>query len=286
MFFSIGMLNIKAAIAFFVAHAFIKSMLFLTLPRENEQWQWVNFILFMVAGMSLSGLIFSGMITKELIVEGLGLKSTIIFSIISFLTAFYITRIALVIYSKNGVSPKFPSIIELGVNLSLLLLNILFYFYIRTHSEYTIAEPFWAALTAWVCVYVLFIKDLFWKVPIFYQLSFNGFYLDKIYMALIVNFYRFISDFANYIDTKILGNYSAIINLTKFSVRSFDWVENNIMNNMVRLVTETSKRLSIFDLKVQNGSVQRYNAYAFCLIVLIFMFLILIYTYMIRFIGG
>ena len=43
--------------------------------------------------------------------------------------------------------------------------------------DYKIAEPFWAALTAWICVYVLYIKNAFWKVPFLYSVAKNGFYL-------------------------------------------------------------------------------------------------------------
>ena len=62
MFFAIRILNVKAALIFFVAHAFIKSMLFLSID-ENENF--VNYITFLLGGLSLSGLIFSGVIAKE-----------------------------------------------------------------------------------------------------------------------------------------------------------------------------------------------------------------------------
>jgi len=286
MFFAIGILNIKAAIAYFIAHAFIKSFLFLTLPKENEEWNFTNFILFLVGGLSLSGLILSGMITKELIAESLGLKSTIIFALISFLTAFYITRIALVTYSKQGISKQIPSFIELISTLGLLILNIGFYIYIRNHSEYTIAEPFWAALTAWICVYFLFIKKLFWKVPILYPLTFNGFYLDSFYNNVLVKIYDWISKICNFIDTRIFANYKLPIWTAKTGVKTVNWIENSIMNNSINFIESSFKEASLLDSKIQTGNIQKYNAYAFIIITAILTCLILAYTLIISFIGG
>ena len=88
IFFAIGNLNIKVAFFLFIAHAFIKSLLFIALPKEEESWSYVKFIVFLLAGLSLSGLIFSGMIVKEMLVEDLNVVLTTLMSIISFLTAF------------------------------------------------------------------------------------------------------------------------------------------------------------------------------------------------------
>ena len=46
MYFAIAMLNIKAAFVLFIAHAFIKALLFITLPREEEKWNYLKFIVF------------------------------------------------------------------------------------------------------------------------------------------------------------------------------------------------------------------------------------------------
>jgi NADH-quinone oxidoreductase subunit L len=49
IFFVLSFGNIKGALALFIAHAFIKSLLFITLPRENHKWNYVNFITFLLA---------------------------------------------------------------------------------------------------------------------------------------------------------------------------------------------------------------------------------------------
>lgn len=272
MFFSLGMGNLRAAFILFIAHAFIKSMLFLTLPKT-----YINFILFMVGGLSLSGIIFSGMVAKELLYMDLSTPYQIAFCIISFLTAFYLIRIALI----NGLNKEDKKIPYVAIVLTLL--NIAFYFYIRTQVKYEISEPFWAALLAWVCVYVLYIKDMFGEFPI---LS-NGFYLDKFYSETISSAYNKIANFADFIDTKILADYKPIISTAKFGVKVSEFVENNIMNGTVKLITDTSKWFSTLYLKAQTGNVQRYNAYAFIIITAIITCLIIGYTaFYLYYIGG
>lgn len=286
MFFSLGMLNIKAAIAYFIAHAFIKSMLFLSLPKEEKPWNYICFVGFLVSGLSLSGLIFSGLITKEAISLNLNTSLTTIFSLISFITAFYIIRIALIVAEKQGLEKNKIDNKELCSIILLLLLNISYYFYLRNKIEYSVAESFWAALIAWICVYVLFIKKAFWKVPILYQLTYNGFYLDKFYISCCAKFYSKFADFCNFIDKNVFSNYFFPIQISKVSVKAFGFIEEKIMNGTVNLITESCKNISILDNKAQTGNIQRYNAYAFIIITAILTCIILAYTLMISYVGG
>lgn len=286
VFFAIGSLNIKAALAFFIAHAFIKSILFTTLPRENEKWNYINFVIFLVSGLSLSGLIFSGLITKELLVANSGTIGVVLVSILSFLTAFYMIRIALVIFSNQGVDKSKPSKSENLANIGLLLLNILFYFYLHKNFQYKIAEPFWAALTAWVVVYVLYIKNAFWKVPILYPIAYNGFYLDKIYTSLLVKIYNWVANLCAWIDLKIFGNYLLLTSSAKFGVKTFALIENKVMNGALNLTTKFFKKLSLIDSRAQSGNIQHYNAYAFIIITIILTCLIFGYIAVLMYMGG
>ena len=107
MFFAIGILNVKAALIFFVAHAFIKSMLFLSID-ENENF--VNYITFLLGGLSLSGLIFSGVIAKEFLFVSINNPVfSVIYCLTAFLTAFYIMRISLIMVQNkklvNRINP-------------------------------------------------------------------------------------------------------------------------------------------------------------------------------------
>lgn len=281
MFFALGMGNLKAAFILFVAHAVIKSMLFLTLPKDDQEFSYLNFILFLIGGLSFSGIIFSGMVAKEFLYLDLSLTLKVIFCLLSFLTAFYIIRIALVIgVNKCDKKISFVPII-------LTVLNIVFYFYIRRLVKFEVSEPFWAALTAWICVYILYIKDAFWKVPVLYPITFNGFYLDKFYTQTVTAIYNKIACGAEFVDTHILANYKPLIFTAKCGVKTSEFVENRIMNGTVNLITNSSKWFSKMYLKAQNGNVQRYNAYAFIIMTIIITCLIIGYTaFYLYFIGG
>ena len=66
----------------------------------------------------------------------------------------------------------------------------------------------------------------------------------------------------------------------------FDFVENKIMNGSVRLMTRGFKKLSLLDLRAQNGSIQNYNSYAFMTITVIMIGLIFAYSAMLIYFGG
>jgi NADH-quinone oxidoreductase subunit L len=272
MFVSLGFLSIKVLFALFISHAIIKSMLFLTLPNENEQFGKINFILFLLGGLSLSGLMFSGLITKEVLYGTLKEPYSQILCVISFLTAFYIMRIGLKINFEDDKKSNFISA------LILLIMNIVFYFYIRTQFKYEISIPFWTSLTAWVCTYILYIKNSFRKVPIIYSLALEGFYLDKFYSNNIVQVYNWISNKLNNIETKIFSNYNLIIYLANLGVKVSNYIETKIMDGSVSLITKSAKMISLIDLKAQDGNIQKYNAYAYIIITTIITCLIIGYT--------
>lgn len=277
MFFALGIGNLKAAFILFIAHAFIKSMLFLCLSdlnRYGEQkfsFSYYNYILFVIGGLSLSGIIFSNLVAKEFLYMDLNMPLKIIFCIISFLTAFYIIRIVL----KLGVNKKDKTIPI--VPIALTVLNIVLYFYIRTQVKYAISEPFWVAIGSSIYVYILYIKNKFWKVPLLYPAAFNGFYLDKFYTETVASIYDKIANTTNFIDTKILSNYLPIILSAKFGVKVSNFIETRIMNGTIKLITNTSKNISKLDLIAQNGNIQRYNAYAFIIITTIITTLVIGY---------
>ncbi len=286
IFWAIGGANIKAAVAFFIAHAFIKSALFLCLPKESEKWSYINFTLFVISGLSLSGIILSGMATKEMIYLPLGQIGSVIFAIISFLTAFYIIRIALVVADRHGIEKSKLNKTEFFAILGLILANAGFYLFLRKYFTYKVSEPFWAALTAWVCVYVLYIKHAFWKVPVIYPITLNGFYLDKFYTEGVNALYNKFACLMAWIDEKIFANYKPFICGAKAGVITSKFIENNIMNNGVNVVIKISQAFSKFDKKAQTGNIQSYNAYAFIIITIVLTCLIMAYTAIISYIGG
>ena len=285
IFFAIGILNIKAAIAYFIAHAFIKSTLFLNLPKENKSWSFTNFVIFLISGLSLGGILLSGMLAKEMIAYDLGALKTAFLAIISFLTMFYIIRIALLLYKEHEIVKTKPNILEI-VSIGLLLtFNILFYIYLHKNAQYKVAECFWSALTAWICVYILYSKNAFWKVPILYPITYNGFHLDRFYTQFCANVYDRFCKFCEKIDLCVFSNYCLALNSSRLGVKLFGFVEEKIMNGGVRLIIKTFKKLSIFDNKIQNKNIQNYNLYAFIIITLILVSLIMGYSFLIMGVG-
>lgn len=286
MFFSIGILNIKVAVAFFAAHAFIKTTLFLTLPRENEKWNYTNFVLFLISGLSLSGIVFAGLASKEMLFMSLGNTTGIIFSLISFLTAFYIIKIALVVANNQGLGKIYPKKLELFANIILVALNIVLYLYLRKFAVYKIAEPFWWALFSWGFVYILYVRNAFFKIPVLYPICLNGFYLDKFYMNVVTEIYNSISNALAWIDKNAFGNYKPYFSIASNSVKLVSFIETKIMNGTIRFITNTSKKLSHWESKIQSGNIQKYNAYAFIIITVILTCLIMAYTAIMVNLGG
>lgn len=286
IYFALGIMNIKAMLALFIAHAFIKSLLFITLPNGEGKWELRGFVIFLISGLSLSGILLSGMLSKEMIATDLGNIGTFAVSVISFLTAFYIIRIALVLYDKNGIEKsKLNSCVSISWVL-LFVYNVLFYIFLHFNAKYQVAEPFWAAITAWICVYILYLRNAFWKIPVLYPLAYNGFYLDKIYTVFCVKAFEKFSKITKYVDLEILGNYKFITYIAKLCVRIFDFIENRIMNGTINFITKNFKNLSVFDKKSQTSNVQTYNAYAFIIITIVLICLILGYTAIMSYVNG
>lgn len=274
IFLSVGILNIKAALIFLIAHAFIKSMLFLSLDKSEN---YVNYVTFLLGGLSLAGIIFSGITSKEYLFVSLENNTilSILYCIIAFMTAFYIIRISLVmIRNKNLVNRiDTPEYIPIAL---LFLLNIIFYFFIREKVSYKVAEPFWAALAGWAAVYFLHTKNLLTKFSQTPKL------LEKFYNNVLTKIYDFISNTTNFIDTRILADYRFFIWFAKFNVKVVNWIETNIMNKTVSLTVKCAKNLSRWGKKLQTKNIQSYNAYGFIVVTIILCSVIIAYTVIIN----
>lgn len=275
IFFALGILNIKVALILFVTHALIKSMLFLTLPDEKEKWNILKFILFTIGALSLAGLLFSGLCAKEIFAASLALKGIFVLSILSFITAFYILRLLIVVMKTNGIEKINSKKIETFSAFSLLFINILLYIYLRKTNPYHIDIPYFSAILGVLFVLILNIRN--WILKISCPLFYNGFYIDKFYMTIILWLYNKFAESLAKFDTKILGNYKPIIYVSKIGVNLIDFVETKIMNGVVNEITKSIKKLSEIDLKAQNGNIQRYNLYAFLIITIIITILSIAY---------
>ena len=274
IFIAIGMLQIKAAIIFLIAHALIKSMLFLCL---NKKEYYVNYITFLLGGLSLAGLIFSGITAKEFLFAQLesNVFLSVLFCITAFFTAFYIMRISIIMIKAQKLENKidFAEYIPIA---GLLLLNVIFYFFTRGKLSYKVAEPFWTALAGWAAVYLLYRKNLLDRFNQTPKL------MEKLYNTILVTIYTQIANICNRIDINIFANYKPILFLTSCSVQVTGWIETNVMNKSVALVAMSAKKFSELDSKMQKKNVQIYNAYAFILITIIISLVIIGYTLMLN----
>lgn len=270
MFTGIGLGNIKSALILLIAHAFIKSMLFLLLPKDNTISK-LNLVLLSLGSLSLAGILFAGLSSKEILFMSLQSNNvlSILFIVISFITGFYITRLVGLIYQKSELKNNFYKSEFLSF-IILLFSNISLYIVLR--NTYHIKEPFAAALGG-ICLAILLYKhnalEKIYKTPKI---------LEKIYNNFVPFIYEKLSELADFIDNKILSNYKPLIFVSKLPVKFTDWVETNLMNGGVNLVSRLSKGLSKRDMVLQSGNVQTYNAYAFILVTLIIALLIIGYT--------
>lgn len=268
MFLAAGGLNIRAAILLLVAHAFIKSMLFLALGVKNS---YVGFITFLLGGLSLSGIIFSGLVAKEYLFSSLHGIWGVIFCIISFLSAFYIIRIAIVMLGEEKLENKTEYAKFLPIA-ALFIADIIFYFFIKKHVSYKIAEPFWIALAGWVTVYLMYTKNWLTKMIAPPRL------LEKLYNNVFTACYEKVAAACNFTDLKILGNYKPVKVCARTGVSVVNFVEKNVMNKAVSITASAVKKLSEADSILQSKNVQTYNAYAFILVTAVISFIILGYT--------
>ena len=153
----------------------------------------------------------------------------------------------------------------------IFLLNIVFYFLIRGKVSYKIAEPFWAALAGWAAVYFLYTKNLLTKFDKTPKL------LERFYNNVLAKIYEKFAKAMNFIDVKVFGNYKPLILASKCGVKTAGWIEKNIMNKSVSLTADFTRKLSLWDMKLQSRNVQSYNAYAFILLTVIISLVIIAY---------
>lgn len=270
MFTAVGLVNIKIAILLLTAHAFIKSTLFILLPQEKEMPK-INFALFIIASLSLAGLLLGGLGAKELLFKTLKYNQILsyIFLFICFTTAFYISRLTALLY-KNTKLKNNANLTELIAFFILLSGNISLYFILS--GTYHISEPYAGAIGG-AALAILFAKNN--KLE---KLNKTPRLLEKFYNNIVPVVYEKFSKCLNYIDNKILSNYKPIIYLSKLPVKMTDWIEVNIMNKSVSLISNISKELSERNMLLQSGNVQTYNAYAFIFVTVIIAFIIIGYT--------
>lgn len=272
MFTALALGNIKLALVILISHAFIKSSLFLLIPEDKEMSYCSAFMLG-VSSLSLSGLLFSGVGVKEILFAAVGVNKILLylFLFICFVSAFYIIRFAILLM-KESEYKKYFYIKDLPI-IMLFVMNIGLYIFLR--GTYNLSEPVAAAIGGIALCLLLFKHD---RLSI---ISETPKLVEKWNNILIPFVFEKISYLSTQFENKVFSNYKPIIWLSSSIVKTFSWIEDNIMNETVNFTTEASKFLSESDKRLQSGNVQNYNAYGFILIALIITFVIVSYTFLI-----
>jgi len=270
MFMALGFMNIKAALLLLCIHAFIKSMLFVLLPKEQDLPR-LNFIFFILSALSLSGLLFAGVGIKEMLFETVKWNQILsyIYMFVCFTTSFYIIRLTILLYKNARLSAEIKPA-ELISYLILFSGNALLYFIM--FGTYHLAEPYAAAIGG------LALAALLAKNNKLECINETPKILEKMYNNVVPVIYERIANFSDNIDKKILSNYKPILCLSKMFVGVINWTEVNVMNNYVNLISKISKNMSKGTKMLQSGNVQTYNAYAFIIVTIIVALLIIGYT--------
>ena len=281
---AIAQLNIKIAILLYIAHAFTKSMLFLTLPNDKNEWTKFDIILFIFGALSLCGVALSGFEAKEIFFNNSNLR--IILPIISFLSATYITGLFFKLKENTSVLNNKIDLIKILSSSILLGLNILFALYLRYRFSTFSYELLIFALLGIIITCLFCHKKYKLHLPIIFPLLQNAFYIDKLYTDFIPKIYNKISHLCSEFDTKIMANYRPIIKLASFMVKLNFFIEEKIINRFISLITKSVNFTSIHNIKSQTGNIQSYNFYAFIIITTIIASLIIIYTTILGFVGS
>ena len=256
MFFAIGMENIKAALIIFASHAIVKSMLFLSLPKDDKTVSKIQYLCFIFGALNLAGLIFTGFCAKEALYCNIQTNNTLnyLYMTATFLGAFYITRLCLII-KKESEFIRFGSKIENSAIFMLIILNLFLYIFIRDEVS-GIYIPFIIGILGIVFAFGLE------KFNLLTRLKLTPKIVENIINRVIPVMYEKFANFLNYIENAVFSNYKPILYFTKNGVRVFDFAEKNIMNRYVDIIRNTCCSFSKTNKVVQSGNVQTYNGFA------------------------
>ena len=261
MFIALGSMNVKLALVLLTVHAFIKSALFILLPKDDTIAK-TNFILFIINALSLCGIILSGIGAKELLYKIFAYNQHLsyLYIFVCFISAFYIIRLVVLIYKNHKLTSK-NNITEFFALLILLFVNVLLYLVLRLH--YTIEAPYAAAIGGTALALLLGkhnALEKFKSTPKIFEKLFNN-SIPKVYDKYTSGM--------NHIENKILSNYKPILFISKLPVKITGWFEEKIMNGTIRLVTNIFREISKRYMVLQTGNVQTYNTYALIIITII-----------------
>lgn len=281
MFLALGACSITATMVHLTAHSFIKAMLFLIAgvvivsQNGNQDIKLMgglrtklptSAIAYLIGALSLSGLLFAGFASKDLILgnllSGKHYVYATLFLIVAFMTAYYLFRAYFYLFegeNKGNNQFKTPDVI-LNVIIGIFAIIIIFLWFIFPKSQDLLFKviTYIIGISAIAISYLVYAnRGVIRKIPVMFDISYNGFYLDNIYLG-VVKGYKRLSRIAYLIDKYV---FDAIAYLFALNIRFFSWILS----------------------KLQTGKVQSYLSYALLIIMLCFGGLLLIYNMIVYF---
>lgn len=283
MFLALGACSITVTMIHLTAHSFIKAMLFLiagiVIASQNGNQDIklmgglrtklpTSAIAYLIGALSLSGLLFAGFASKDLILgnllSGKHYVYATLFLIVAFMTAYYLFRAYFYIFEGENKSDEYskfktPDVI-LNIIVGIFAIIIIFLWFIFPKSQDLLFKviTYIIGISAIAISYLVYAnRGVIRKVPVIFDISYNGFYLDNIYSG-VVKGYKRLSRIAYLIDKYV---FDAISYLFALNIRFFSWILS----------------------KLQTGRVQSYLSYALLIIMLCFGGLLLIYNLIVYF---
>lgn len=298
MFLALGAGAYSGGLFHLVTHAYFKSMLFLCsgiVIHSLSDQQDIRFmgglrkhlpltaICYLIACLSISGLLFSGFYSKEMILASLLQDNHYIFSIgfliVALMTAFYMFRSYFVVFEgdfKGSTQPHKPAFI-LNFSISILAIFTVLLGSL-THSSFEkfiqfgnsipqvakTVNPFFISIS--VALIGILFAWIFYNTKVkpftprgLYQLSYNKFYIDNFYDDFISRkIYYVISKLCALVDKYVVDG---LVVLAGFNVRVFSWIFS----------------------KMQTGNFQSYLAYTVAFLAVVFAGLMFAYTMIINY---
>lgn len=242
-------------------------------------------ICYLIGCFSISGLLFSGFYSKEMILTSMLNDNHYIYSIgfliVALMTAFYMFRSYFRVFEGKFRGGNIPQKSNFTLNFSMLILAICtlfigglthlkfekFIYFGETVSQ-SIKEmnpnlivmiSLSVALLGFFAAYIFYntkIKSI--KIPVLYELSYNRFYIDKLYDVILTRLYYLGSKFCAFVDKYIVDG---LVILSAFNVRAFSWVLS----------------------KMQTGNFQSYLAYAVVFLAIVFAGIMFAYTMIVNY---
>lgn len=297
MFLALGAGAYAGGLFHLIAHAYIKSMLFLCsgiVIHSVFNQQDIRFmgglrkylpltaICYLIGCFALSGLAFSGFYSKEMILKTILENNHYILSIgfliVSLMTAFYMFRSYFIVFEGEFRGSKLPEKPNYILNFSILALVIpviLLGFFTHEGFEKFIQfgnnipqvvksiNPIFISIS--IALIGLLFAFVFYntkvkpiKIPVLYKLSFNRLYIDNFYDFLAKKIYLFVSKICGFVDKYIIDG---LVIMSGLSVRALSWVFS----------------------RMQTGNFQSYLAYAVVFLAIFFAGLMFAYTMIINY---